>query len=138
MPAPVTSRYLLDTNTLIYAQKQLGRCLENMANRPSNALAWSVISVQELNLGIAKSIHPERLRAYLALLRQRYQVLDYTPECAEHAGALQGALQRRGTPIGPYDLQIAGIALAHDLTVVTHNTREFMRVPGLRIEDWYD
>ena len=45
-------------------------------------------------------------------------------------------LASQGTPIGPYDLQIAAIALAHDLTVVTHNTREFARVPGLKLEDW--
>jgi len=138
MSSPPTLRYLLDTNTLIYAQKYQGRCLEKMASHPVDALAWSVINVQELNLGVAKSSHPQRLQSYMALLRQRYQVLDYTSACAEAAGALQAILQRQGTPIGPYDLQIAGIALAHNLTVVTRNVREFSRVPDLRVEDWYD
>ncbi|WP_333874182.1 hypothetical protein [Methylobacter sp.] len=45
-------------------------------------------------------------------------------------------MTNQGTPIGPYDLQITAIAVAHNLTVVTHNTREFARVPGLKLEDW--
>lgn len=132
------ARYLLDTNTLIYAQKQLGRCLEAIERHAPDALAWSVISLQELSLGVAKSSHPQRVHAYLAELRRRYRLFDYTAECAAQTGALQGSLQRLGTPIGPHDLQIAGIALAHDLTVVTRNTRGFSRVPNLKIEDWYD
>ncbi len=55
---------------------------------------------------------------------------------AEAYGRLRAELARRGTPIGPNDLMIAAIALAQDLTLVTHNTAEFSRVPGLRLEDW--
>jgi tRNA(fMet)-specific endonuclease VapC len=64
-------------------------------------------------------------------------VIDFDSQAAAQAGRLKAFLASSGLPIGPYDLQIAGIALAHKLTVVTHNTTEFSRVPGLQVEDWY-
>ncbi|XAH21818.1 PIN domain-containing protein [Xylophilus sp. GW821-FHT01B05] len=130
-------RYLLDTNTLIYARKRQGLCLARLDSHAAETLAWSVISLQELHLGAAKSTAPGGMLAYIDSLRQRYALMDYGATSAQRAGELQAALQRQGTPIGGNDLQIAAIALAHDLTVVTHNTREFARVPGLRVEDWY-
>lgn len=131
-------RYLLDTNTLIYASKWQGQCLQRIENQPAEALAWSVISLQELHLGAAKSIAPAAQLAYIEALRQRYLLLDYDAACARQAGELQALLRRQGTPIGGNDVQIAATALTHDLTVVTRNTRGFARVPGLRVEDWYD
>jgi tRNA(fMet)-specific endonuclease VapC len=62
--------------------------------------------------------------------------LPFDDAAAEAYGRLRAELARRGTPIGPNDLMIAAIALAHDLTLVTHNTAEFSRVSGLRLEDW--
>ena len=130
-------RYLLDTNTLIYARKNQGQCLARLDSQPDEALAWSVISLQELHLGAAKATLASGLLAYIDALQQRYALLVHDADSARRAGQLQAVLQRQGTPIGGNDLQIAAIALAHDLTVVTHNTREFTRIPGLRVEDWY-
>lgn len=130
-------RYLLDTNTLIYARKRQGQCLERLDEQPDDALAWSVISLQELHLGAAKASVSAGLLAYIETLRQRYALLVHDADSARQAGQLQAQLQRQGTPIGGNDLQVAAIALMHDLTVVTHNTREFTRIPGLRVEDWY-
>jgi tRNA(fMet)-specific endonuclease VapC len=65
-----------------------------------------------------------------------FTTLDFDRDDARQAGLLRAELAARGTPIGPYDVLIAGQALARDLILVTHNTREFSRVPGLRIEDW--
>ena len=62
--------------------------------------------------------------------------LPFDDDAAEHFGDIRATLARQGKPIGPYDLQIAAIARAHGLIVVTHNTREFTRVPGLMLEDW--
>lgn len=62
--------------------------------------------------------------------------LAFDGPAADAFGRLRAHLASRGTPIGPYDLQIAAIALANDLTLVTHNTREFARVPDLRLADW--
>ena len=62
--------------------------------------------------------------------------LVYSSPATRKFGEIRSYLNRQGTPIGPYDLQIAAIALAHELTLVTHNTREFSRVPDLALEDW--
>ena len=131
-------KYLLDTNTLIYAQKRQGKCLQRIEQHLPEALVWSVVSVQELVYGMGKSTYPERMQAYLAALKHLYAVLDYNTACAERAGQLRAELEQQGTPIGPYDLQISATALVHELTVVTRNTREFARVPGLLLEDWYE
>ena len=66
----------------------------------------------------------------------RFEILPFDAEDARHAGEVRAALERAGTPIGGYDVLIAGQALARDLILVTHNMREFERVAGLRIEDW--
>jgi len=64
------------------------------------------------------------------------QVYLLRGQATRHFGDIRAHLSSQGTPIGPYDLQIAAIAVAHDLTVVTQNTREFARAPGLKLEDW--
>ena len=66
----------------------------------------------------------------------RFVVLDFDKEDARQSGQIRALLAGKGTPIGPYDVLIAGQAIARNLTLVTHNTDEFRRVPGLRIEDW--
>ena len=62
--------------------------------------------------------------------------MPFGDEASVAYGSIRAALEQAGTPIGPNDLLIAAIALAYDLTLVTHDTGEFSRVPGLRIEDW--
>ena len=66
----------------------------------------------------------------------RFPVIDFDRDDARQAGLVRAELAARGTPIGPYDVLIAGQALARNLTLVTRNTREFSRVPELRVEDW--
>ncbi len=72
------------------------------------------------------------MESYLA----NHPNLDFDSGAARAFGELRADLERKGTTIGAYDLQIAAIALTHDLTLVTHNTREFGRVPNLTLEDW--
>ncbi len=79
----------------------------------------------------------QALEQYCQNLRQRFGCIDLGIDSAERAGQLRASMRLAGMPIGEYDLLIAGIALANKLTVVTHNTREFSRVPGLQLEDWY-
>ena len=69
---------------------------------------------------------------------QRFEVLPLDYPSARQAGVLRGTLDGQGLDIGPYDLLIAGIAMANNLTVVTRNVREFSRVPHLKVENWYD
>lgn len=80
---------------------------------------------------------PQALEQYCQSLKQRYGCIDLDLASAELAGQLRARLRLAGTPIGEYDLLIAGIALANKLALVTHNTSEFSRVPGLQVEDWY-
>lgn len=90
----------------------------------------------ELWFGVAKSARPQENRLRLLNLLQWLPSLPFAGEATRCVGEIRALLARQGTPIGPYDLQIAAIAQAHSLILVTDNTIEFSRVPGLRIENW--
>jgi tRNA(fMet)-specific endonuclease VapC len=66
-----------------------------------------------------------------------YAVVDFDEAAARHYGDIRAYLERKGQVIGPYDMQIAAHARSQGLTLVTHNTREFSRVPDLALDDWY-
>lgn len=86
--------------------------------------------------GAYKSSRQQENLALLKNLSACFSSLAFDGMSAQVFGQIRADLQSKGTPIGPYDLQIAAIALANDLTLVTHNTREFSRIEGLRLEDW--
>ncbi len=130
-------KYLLDTNILIYLDKRAGNCLAHLQKHPEQDVALSAVSLMEIEYGLAKSLRPEHMRHFMQDMCKRYALLSLDATSAQYAGRLKASLASLGAPIGPYDLQIAGIALAHNLTVVTHNTSEFSLVPGLQVEDWY-
>lgn len=90
----------------------------------------------ELYFGAFKSTRREENLALLDELSNRFLSLPFDGNAARHFGRIRADLAKTGNPIGPYDLQIAAIALSHSLTLVTHNTREFSRVVGLHLEDW--
>ena len=90
----------------------------------------------ELWFGVSKSDRIEENRQRLLTLLSWLPSLPFSSEAAPHFGDIRAILARQGLPIGPYDLQIAAIARAHGLIVVTHNIREFARVPDLLLEDW--
>ncbi len=77
-----------------------------------------------------------RTHTYCSSFSRRLFLCHSDDQCAEHYGVIRAELERAGTPIGPNDLMIAATAKAHDITLVSHNTREFSRVVGLRLEDW--
>lgn len=99
-------------------------------------MAVSTITVAELAYGVERSSRPDQNRGaveeFLALL----EVMPLDASAAEHAGRIRAELAITGTPIGAYDALIAGQARSRGLVVVTNNTREFARVPGLLLEDW--
>lgn len=86
--------------------------------------------------GAAKSQSPQWSRAKQDAFFGRFTILPFDEAAADTYGNIRASLEQAGTPIGPYDMQIAAIAAAHDLIVVTHNTREFSRVEGVQLEDW--
>ncbi|MFZ1431010.1 MAG: type II toxin-antitoxin system VapC family toxin [Geminicoccaceae bacterium] len=131
-------RYLLDTNILIallHPQRRQ-QVLQHLLALPPDDVVTSAIAAHELYFGAAKSSRPEENRRRFDLLFQDLQPLEFTREDAATAGTIRAELRAVGTPIGPYDVLMAGQAKARDLTLVTHNTREFTRIHGLAVVDW--
>jgi tRNA(fMet)-specific endonuclease VapC len=130
-------KYLLDTNICIYAIKQKPEAVLQrfLAQDPAD-LCISAITYAELLHGVEKSQSPERNRMAVTLFLSPITILPFDGAAAEAYGRVRAALEQKGTPIGPLDTLIAGHALAADLTLVTNNVREFIRVDGLRVENW--
>ena len=129
-------RYLLDTNICIYAIKHRPpHVLAALRAHESEGLGVSSITVAELQFGAVKSGSVRNLTALTHFL-EPLEIADFDRSAAVAYGHLRATLEAAGTPIGPLDTQIAAQALSLAVVLVTHNTREFVRVPGLRIEDW--
>lgn len=132
--------FLLDTNIVIFAlsgrrhetSERLDRELANGTD-----IGISSIVLFELRFGIAKSQHGVSSKTALnKFLEAPIEIIPFDETDAAHAGDIRAHLERQGTPIGPYDLLIAAQARARNATLVTANTREFERVPGLKLTDW--
>ena len=128
---------LLDTNICIFLMKNKYPELANkLLNSDPSEIAVSSITVSELEYGAAKSQWPEKNRNNVRLFLAPFTIIPFDSNDAIAAGEIRHFLEKAGTPIGPYDLQIAAQGLARGFTVVTHNTGKFSRVPNLRITDW--
>ncbi|HEX6441465.1 MAG TPA: type II toxin-antitoxin system VapC family toxin [Stellaceae bacterium] len=128
-------RYLLDTNAAIALLRDGDSSAARRVRREQpRDVAISAIVAHELYYGAFKS---RRVSENLAVVdAMEFEVIEFDKEDARQAGEIRALLAARGSAIGPYDVLIAGQALARNLTLVTHNTSEFRRVPGLGIEDW--
>jgi tRNA(fMet)-specific endonuclease VapC len=129
--------YILDTNTLIYYFKGQGQVAQNIANVSPQEIGISTIVLFELQVGIAKSTSPAKRTQQLQQFLSRVNVVPFDRDCAVAAATIRAQLEQQGTPIGPIDVLIAGTALAFQATLITHNVKEFSRVSGLAIADWY-
>ena len=129
--------YLLDTNICIFAMKNTYPVLSQKLFRilPSEIFVSSV-TVGELEYGCFKSKWGERTRNIMNLFLAAYTILPFDRDDAAVFGRIRADLAKTGSPIGPYDLQIAAQGISKGLTVVTHNTGEFSRVSGIALEDW--
>lgn len=130
--------YALDTNTLIYFFKGIGNVAERLLDIAPSKIAIPTVVVYEIETGIAKSNQPEKRRRQFDALLKAVTLLPFDDMAAARAAATRARLEQSGNPIGPLDTLIAGTALAFDSTLVTHNTREFGRVPDLKLTDWHD
>ena len=127
--------FLLDTNAVIALLNDGTSKLAQRARQHSPAdIGISAIVSHELFYGAFKSKRADQNIALVDSLR--FVVVDFDKEDSRHAGAIRAALGALGSTIGPFDVLIAGQARARNLTLVSHNTREFGRVPGLLVEDW--
>jgi len=127
----------LDTNTLIYYFKGQGQIAKNFANVSPQEIGISRIVLFELQVGIAKSTSPAKRTQQLQQLLSRVNLVPFDRDSAVAAATIRAQLEQQGTPIGSLDVLIAGTALAFQATLVTHNVKEFSRVSGLAIADWY-
>jgi tRNA(fMet)-specific endonuclease VapC len=128
-------QYLLDSNAVIALLNDTDSPLADRIRlyKPGD-IGISSIVIHELFYGAFKSKRSENNIALIDALR--LEVLDFDKEDARQSGELRAALAALGTPIGPYDTLIAGQAQARNMILITHNTGEFARIPGLHIEDW--
>jgi tRNA(fMet)-specific endonuclease VapC len=129
--------YALDTNSVIYFFKGMGQVPERVLRTPPRSLALPAVVLYELEVGIAKSSAPARRRLQLEQLLALLEVLPFGAAEAAVAARIRAELEQAGTPIGTLDTLIAGTALRHGATLVTRNVKEFQRIDGLAVEDWY-
>ncbi len=129
-------KYMLDTNICIFTIKNRPPEVRKQFETHANQMAVSTVTAMELIYGAEKSAKPADNLSVIEGFLARLSVLDYDQEAAAQTGQLRSELAKIGKPIGPYDMMIAGHARALGLVLVSNNTREFERVPGLRLEDW--
>jgi tRNA(fMet)-specific endonuclease VapC len=133
--------YMLDTNTCIFAIKgakteKYEHIVSILNDKRTDGLSISAITLAELEFGVANSAFPEKNAVALMNFVSIMDVLPFEDGAAIEYGNIRAALQKIGRPLGPLDMLIAAHAKTLGHTLVTNNTREFERVPGLIIEDW--
>jgi tRNA(fMet)-specific endonuclease VapC len=129
-------KYALDTNTLSYYLRHEGQVVDHLQGMPPDSIVLPSAVLYEVNFGLRRAGRREALDAFARMV-QAIEVLDFDAESADHAARIKLQLQSLGTPIGPIDVIIAATVRRHGCTLVSHNTREFARVPDLLLEDWY-
>jgi tRNA(fMet)-specific endonuclease VapC len=127
--------YLLDTNVCIrYLNGRAPQIRTKMDTIADTDMAISAVTKAEMYAGSARSQTPQVSRARQDAFFARFASVSFDDAAADEFGRIDAHLKQ--TPIGPYDLQIAAIAIAHRLILVTHNTKEFGRIPWLKLDDW--
>jgi tRNA(fMet)-specific endonuclease VapC len=130
-------RYLLDTNICIYLiKKKPAQVLEKFQTHPVGDIGISAITIAELQYGVHKSQHVEQNQRALEQFLIPLICIPFDDQAATTYGEIRATLEAQGTPIGALDTLIAAQALSLDVALVTNNTREFSRVPGLQVIDW--
>ncbi|MSQ94253.1 MAG: type II toxin-antitoxin system VapC family toxin [Gemmataceae bacterium] len=128
--------YLLDTNVWVqFLRNKNALVVQRIHAHQPSELRVCTVTAAELYFGCLKSAKPAAHRATVDAVLAPYSCLQFD-RAADEFAQIRLYLESHGTPIGPYDMQIAAIARANGLTLVSHNTSEFSRVPGLLLEDW--
>lgn len=129
--------YMLDTNICIYAIKHKPeKVFQKLQEIDPEDVCVSTVTYAELVHGVEKSAAVEKNRLALSLLLANIEIMDFDVDAADCYGKIRADLEKKGTPIGPLDMMIAGHAQSLGLTIVTNNVKEFSRVDHLRIENW--
>ena len=129
--------YLLDTNICIYIiNKHPIHVVEHIKKLQPHEVKISAISIAELEYGASKSKKREMNRNALLHFASAFDIVAFNDEDAEIFGLIRASLEKKGTIIGPYDLQIASQAISRNLTLVTNNLKEFERIENIKLENW--
>lgn len=132
-------RFLLDTNICIYVIKQRPLMVkERLQKIDPGDVGLSIITLAELEYGVAKSQNLQHNRETLNRFCLPFEIVGFSLEDAEKFGEIRATLEQQGQPIGSYDLLIASQAVSRGLILVTNNMKEFSRVEGLRLENWVE
>lgn len=130
-------KYMLDTNICIYAIKHKPeQVFIRLLEHDPSEICISSVTYAELVYGVEKSMAVDRNRLALTLLLANIEIMNFDSLAAESYGKVRADLERKGTPIGPLDMMIAGHAKALGYAIVTNNTKEFERVEGVIVENW--
>jgi tRNA(fMet)-specific endonuclease VapC len=130
-------KWMLDTDTCIAIIKgKPASVLKKLCGKSVGQVGISSITLGELAFGAAKSGRRDEAHSALAEFLLALEIASFDAEAAASCGQVRAWLEKRGTPIGPLDTLIGAHATALDVTLVTHNTREFSRIDTLRLEDW--
>ena len=129
--------YLLDTDICIYIiSKRSQNIIEKIKTLEPIDVKLSSISLSELEYGVSKSKYREKNREALIHFVSGFDIIYFDEKDAEVYGLIRADLENRGVTIGPYDMQIAAMAISRNLTLITNNTDEFQRVRDLKLENW--
>jgi tRNA(fMet)-specific endonuclease VapC len=130
-------KYLLDTNICIYLiKKKPVSVVDNLLQMKPGEIGISSITIVELEYGVQKSKQIKKNQEALEYFIAPFEVVVFDSNAAIEYGVIRADLERKGKPIGAYDLLIAAQARDHGLILVTNNTKEFQRIPDLLIENW--
>jgi tRNA(fMet)-specific endonuclease VapC len=130
-------RYLLDADTISFYARENQNVVQAFQKHSSKDFCVSNVTRMEIEFGLQLvSDRRSKIDAKLEPFFRETTPIEYSLEDARFTAIAKAQLQRLGTPIGFYDIMLAGTALARDLILITHNTREYSRVTGLRFEDW--
>ena len=127
--------FLIDTDICSAHMRRPGKLAHRFVQHMGR-IAISTVTLAELYAGAYKHSQTNRLLSLIADLRQEVHIVDFDAPCAERFGQVRGTLLQQGVSVPTTDLMIGSAALVHNLTLVTHNTKDFQNIPGLTLEDW--
>lgn len=130
-------RFMLDTDSCIaLIKRKPAKMLDKLTSHAPGDVGLSAVTLAELRFGVAKSAQKDANARALDEFLLPLEIVDFDETAAAAYGEVRAALEKAGTPIGPLDTQIGAHAFNLGAVLVTHNTREFRRIPGLAVEDW--
>lgn len=129
--------YLIDTNILIFSLKNKGNVNINFQKYQKEPMSISVVSYGELVFGAQKSQQVQKNLQTVEAIKKIFPIENIDSDIMDVFGNIKAQLQKKGITVDDMDLLIGSTAIANDMTLVTHNTKHFENMPGIKLEDWF-